>query len=77
MTERSKAIVSALPGHSGDGYSYGGSVILTIDTRSLMIGESREDYHFAMQLADAWNAYTEPADPFADARIATIARSEP
>lgn len=51
-----KAIVSRMPVGSGDGYGYGGGIILTIGNRSLFVGESHYPQEFAEELAERWNA---------------------
>ena len=52
------AHVSFLPCHDGDGYSFGGGVILTIGDRSLYIGSGRtkDDENLAKEIARRWNA---------------------
>ncbi|PWJ80574.1 hypothetical protein C7441_112116 [Pseudaminobacter salicylatoxidans] len=55
LTE-SEAIVSRLPWFYGDGYSYGGQIILTIGGRSVSFGNSGEDELIAIELACRWNA---------------------
>lgn len=50
------ARVSRLPYRNGDGYSWGGEVILTIGERSIMLGPDRQEMDFARELALAWNA---------------------
>lgn len=59
MNERfknSKAIVSHLPVHSGDGYGYGGGAIVTIDGVSIPIGEGSKAHEIAEEIAERWNA---------------------
>lgn len=50
------ARVSRLPFRHGDGYSWGGEVILTIGDRAIMFGCDRPEMEFARELALAWNA---------------------
>lgn len=45
------AIVSRLPRRNGDGYSWGGEVVLTVGARSVIL----DDVDFANALAVAWN----------------------
>jgi hypothetical protein len=47
------ATVSTLPWHDADGYSYGGSVVLTIGERSILLGP--KDKKFADDIARRWN----------------------
>lgn len=63
MTDRTEgeglepqATVSRLPWRNGDGYSYGGEVILTVGERAFLVGASREDEAFARDMASAWNS---------------------
>jgi len=49
------AIVSRMPSGSGDGYGYGGGIILTIGDRSLFIGEANFSKEFAEEIAERWN----------------------
>lgn len=54
-----EARVSYLPYREGDGYSFGGGVILTIGERSLYIGSGiigDSDRKFAEELARRWNS---------------------
>lgn len=53
LTE-ARASVSKLPWHDADGYSYGGSVVLTIDDQSLLLGPKDQD--LADEIAKRWNA---------------------
>lgn len=53
---RPTATVSRLPYHNGDGYSWGGDVLVTFGERSIFIGTNQDDMRFARELADAWNA---------------------
>ncbi|AZV00234.1 hypothetical protein [Paracoccus kondratievae] len=50
------ARVSRLPYRNGDGYSFGGEIILTIGDRAIMLGARSEEMAFAQELALAWNA---------------------
>lgn len=50
-----EARVSRLPWRDGDGYSYGGDVILTVGLRAIALSNSKDDEDFAKRLADAWN----------------------
>lgn len=50
-----RAHVSRLPWRDGDGYSYGGDVILTIGRRSFACGASKDDEAFAKEVAERWN----------------------
>lgn len=51
-----RATVSRLPVGSGDGYGYGGGVVLTIGDRSIFIGETNYSVEFANEVAKRWNA---------------------
>lgn len=51
-----QATVSRLPWNDGDGYSYGGQVVLTIGGRSMLFGNSNDDKGFADEIAKRWNA---------------------
>lgn len=60
MTEQNRtARVARLPWRDGDGYSWGGEVILIIGETALQLGSSKEDFQLAMELASAWNARRE------------------
>lgn len=48
------ATVSRLPYHDGDGYSYGGDIVVTIGDRSFLL--AARDSKFAEELARRWNA---------------------
>lgn len=48
------AFVSMLPCRDGDGYSYGGEIIVTIGDRSFLL--SARDSKLAEELALRWNA---------------------
>ncbi len=48
------AVVSYLPYHDGDGYSWGGGTILTIGKRSIAL--SPKDGKLADEIARRWNA---------------------
>ncbi len=48
------ASVSRLPYRDGDGYSYGGEIVVTIGDRSILLSEG--DFKFAEELALRWNA---------------------
>ncbi|MDP1702615.1 MAG: hypothetical protein Q8L53_16885 [Aestuariivirga sp.] len=50
------AMVSHLPSHSADGYSFGGGTILTIGIRSFFIGEEHGSHMLAEEIAARWNA---------------------
>lgn len=49
------AIVSSLPSFSGDGYEYGGGVVLTIGDRTIQFGEGWIAQQLAREVADRWN----------------------
>jgi hypothetical protein len=53
---KAQATVSRLPLGSGDGYGYGGGIILTIGDRSFVVGEASESYELADEIAKRWNA---------------------
>lgn len=53
-----KAIVSHTPCFSGDGYGYGGSVVLTIGGASLLLGEGERANELAWEIANRWNGYS-------------------
>lgn len=48
------AFVSRLPYRDGDGYSYGGEIIVTIGDRSFLL--CAQDSELAEELALRWNA---------------------
>lgn len=50
------AIVSRLPYSNGDGYNYGGEVILTIGDQSFLIGAGTHTLPLAAEMARRWNA---------------------
>lgn len=50
------ATVSQLPFHDGDGYSWGGDIILTIGERALHFGSGKETREFAEEVARRWNS---------------------
>lgn len=50
------ASVSRLPWRSGDGYGWGGEVVLTIGLQSLLFGNDRADEALAREIARRWNA---------------------
>lgn len=50
-----KAQASQLPYRDGDGYSWGGEAVLTIGTRSIMIGAGAEALALAHEIARRWN----------------------
>jgi len=54
--DNDKAVVSHLPGFSGDGYGYGGGTVLTIGSRSLLLGEGEAANELAWEIANRWNA---------------------
>lgn len=58
--KKEKAIVSHLPGFSGDGYGYGGGSVLTIGGISLLLGEGSDANELAWELANRWNDANEP-----------------
>lgn len=51
------AKVSRMPWRNGDGYSWGGDVVLTIGDISLMLGSKNEDFSFALEMARRWNSF--------------------
>ncbi len=50
-----KARASQLPYRDGDGYSWGGEAILTIGTRSILIGAGKEALALAQEIERRWN----------------------
>ena len=52
-----RATVSSLPTHSGDGYGYGGGAILTIGDLSILLGEGSEAHTLANTIAARWNSH--------------------
>jgi len=50
------AIVSRMPYHDGDGYSWGGETILTIGDRSINFGSGNEANKLANEIAARWNS---------------------
>jgi hypothetical protein len=50
------ATVSRFPFRDGDGYSYGGEVIVNIDGISLIIGTGNHAEALAKEIAARWNA---------------------
>ncbi len=57
-----KAVVSFLPSGSGDGYGFGGGVIVSYEGHALVIGEGQYSSLLAQHIAKALNAF-EPFDP--------------
>lgn len=55
MSETRKATVSYLPHNSGDGYGWGGGVILTIGQFAIPLGEGRAASALAEEMAARWN----------------------
>jgi hypothetical protein len=53
MSEKAK--VSHLPSHSGDGYGYGGGVVLTIGGQSILLGDADHAFALAQEIARRWN----------------------
>lgn len=56
------AVVSHMPGFSGDGYSYGGGAVLTIGGLSIPLGEGSRAIDIARELANRWNAALPPQE---------------
>ena len=59
MSRGIKAFVTRLPWRNGDGYSWGGEVVLNIGDRAFLICSTREDEALASAMADAWNRRAE------------------
>lgn len=57
------AIVSRLPFRDGDGYSFGGDVILTIGKHSVQFGIGQDALNLANRVAEAWNVYEQNEEP--------------
>lgn len=56
------ARVSRLPWRDGDGYSYGGEVIVSIGEKSFVVGGSqKEDFMLAREIALRWNSALSPS----------------
>lgn len=55
MSKLTKAYVSQMPWRDGDGYSYGGEVILNIGDKALLIGSGRDARELADEIARRWN----------------------
>ncbi len=53
---KEEARVSQLPWRNGDGYSWGGEVILSIGGTALLVGSGNPDLRLAMEIARRWNA---------------------
>ena len=51
-----KAEVRFLPTYSGDGYGYGGGVILCIGRFAIPLGEHPDADKLALEIARRWNA---------------------
>ena len=49
------ATASFIPSKSGDGYSFGGGALVTINGRSIFIGEDREAFKLSEKIAAAIN----------------------
>jgi len=62
-TKRSPARVTYLPSYSGDGYGYGGGVILSIGNHAIPLGEGYEATKLAEEIARRWNAMLEAKSP--------------
>ncbi len=70
-----RAALSYLPMHCGDGYNYGGGIVLTIGDRSVVIagadamkGYRPDDMEFAARLAVAWNEHADKSPPSAEVK---------
>lgn len=50
------AKVHVLPTHSGDGYGFGGGVVLTIGEFAFPFGEGRDAAAIAREIARLWNS---------------------
>lgn len=52
-----EARASVLPYQSGDGYSFGGAAIVTIDAKAIMVGEGDGSFELAKEIARRWNLH--------------------
>ena len=52
-----EARASRLPYQNGDGYSFGGSAIVSIGDRAIMVGEGDGSFEFACEIARRWNLH--------------------
>ena len=52
-----QATLSFMPCHTGDGYDFGGAVIVTVGNRSLNFGEGSEARLLAEEFVKRWNNY--------------------
>ena len=53
QTDRAQS--SKLPEHSADGYGWGGGAVLTIGTKSILLGEGKDAHALAAEIARRWN----------------------
>ena len=60
---KSRAYVSRLEIGSGDGYGYGGGVILTIGRFSVQLGEHPDAYGLALEIQRRWNDQSQDKEP--------------
>ena len=51
-----EAFASRLPWQDGDGYSFGGAAIVTINDRSILVGNGDGSFELACEIARRWNA---------------------
>lgn len=51
-----QATLSRLPFRDGDGYSYGGDVVVTIGDRSILLGPGGEAEELGAEIVRRWNA---------------------
>jgi hypothetical protein len=50
------ASVSVMPTHIGDGYGWGGDVILSIGDRAINFGQDKIGEKLALEVAKRWNS---------------------
>lgn len=53
IPNQNKAVVTRMPGYTGDGYNWGGEVLLTIGDRSIPFGN---EFDLVEEVAERWNA---------------------
>lgn len=58
MSDRAEILM--LPGYSGDGYGYGGGIVLSIRGKAIPLGEGSEAKDLAEEIARRWNSLEDP-----------------
>jgi hypothetical protein len=67
-----EAKISYLPIHSGDGYGFGGGVILTLDDLSFNFGEGPRAKKIAEEIVRRWNIANTASAPAPLAELAAM-----